>query len=175
MSSAVLPSIPCSCRYCIPLFGFLLNLFRQKHGRSDACNWKPPSWNTWGYQRIPIENAAVHSIFRESSSNQWNSNKLLLNKHFTATISIKTINGLKSWKMMCLPTQISFSIGICTPGCTSTKEYYETSSTPLKMSLSSFLNTVAPQCSFLKEARASGLNLTFHYIRLRNNMVILFF
>lgn len=34
-SSAVLPSIPCSCRYCIPLFGFLLNLFRQKHGKTD--------------------------------------------------------------------------------------------------------------------------------------------
>ena len=29
MSSAVVPSIPCSCRYCIPLFGFLLNLFTK--------------------------------------------------------------------------------------------------------------------------------------------------
>lgn len=35
-SSAVLPSIPCSCRYCIPLFGFLLNLFRQKQEKIDT-------------------------------------------------------------------------------------------------------------------------------------------
>lgn len=30
ISSGVVPSIPCSCRYWIPLFGFLLNLYNEK-------------------------------------------------------------------------------------------------------------------------------------------------